>query len=511
MAIGTTPNGTDRSAGRKVSVKRIARITVIVCAAVCSQAVAQVSVPVTFSAGTPAKAADVNSNFSAVVNGINNLHSVAAKYGGTWVSGTAYAANTVVTNGGVSYVALANVPSSNTTPPGSDPAHWALFAVGAAGPIGPVGATGATGATGASGAQGAIGPTGPAGPAGATGPVGPTGPMGATGATGAQGPIGLAGATGATGPQGPQGPQGIAGVNGSGFIFQNAWTSATGYAVNSVVTEGGSSYVALKDSTAVDPASDVAISGGNWALMAAAGAMGAPGATGASGATGSTGPQGPVGLTGLTGATGPAGPAGPAGATGPAGPTGLTGATGATGLTGSAGPQGPQGSTGATGAQGPVGPAGSGAILVEDSNGQVVGTYMQPTADPFSTAANFSVTGKEYVYMKTSGGSFATQFSASTIGTVTEIQYSGFNCSGTAYLSNLSGLPALTVMNYVAVSTSSTVAYLPSGPLLTPTLNSYLSGGTCNNYGESRSFSSYQLTPVFDFSTLNLVPPFSLH
>ena len=66
----------------------------------------------------------------------------------------------------------------------------------------------------------------------------------------------------------------------SGFTFKGPWTSASAYSVNDVVTEAGSSFVALMANTAVDPTSDVNASGGHWALIAAAGAKGATGATG---------------------------------------------------------------------------------------------------------------------------------------------------------------------------------------------------------------------------------------
>jgi hypothetical protein len=471
---------------------------VVACAAVSIEAVAQVSVPVTFSAGTPANASDVNSNFSAVVNGINNLHSVAAKYGGVWVSGAAYAASTVVTNGGVSYVALANVPSSSTTAPGSDSAHWALFAVGKTGPVGPVGAAGATGAAGPqgpmglTGATGATGPAGPQGPAGAAGPAGPTGVTGAAGATGAMGP---------QGPQGLQGPQGVAGTNGTGFAFQKAWNSATAYSVNSVVTEGGSSYVALKASTAVDPANDVATSGGNWAVMAAAGATGASGATGV---TGATGPQGPIGLTGATGATGPAGSAGPQGPTGPIGPAGATGATGpagATGLTGPAGPQGSQGPTGPTGPQGVQGPAGAGSALVEDSTGQVVGTYLGYTYAPFSSYPG------NYVLIRTSTQSLAVQVTLTQLGTTpgASFFYTTSNCTGTAYYSATNNyfpsiVPFAPVVGTIAYIMSNT----RSGLLTAYSQASDINGTNCSPINVGQTFSAPAVVGTFDLSTLNL-------
>ena len=170
------------------------------------------------------------------------------------------------------------------------------------------------------GPPGSNGAQGPAGPTGATGPQGPVGP---TGATGPQGP---AGATGPAGPTGPQGPQGI---QGSSLTWRGAWTKATVYNVNHVVSSGSpaSSYICTvnhsgSDSTApgVGPAWQSV-----WALMVNAGATGPAGPTGATGPTGptgATGPTGPTGATGATGATGPTGPTGATGATGPAGPAG---------------------------------------------------------------------------------------------------------------------------------------------------------------------------------------------
>jgi Collagen triple helix repeat (20 copies) len=125
-----------------------------------------VTVPNTFVAGTPAKAADVNADFAVVADAINQT------------------AQTV----SVLQAAVQNIPA------------------GAPGPQGPQGAEGPVGTAGAAGARGAAGPAGPAGPAGSAGPMGPTGAQGASGSAGAvglQGPAGATGAAGATGPQGP--------------------------------------------------------------------------------------------------------------------------------------------------------------------------------------------------------------------------------------------------------------------------------------------------------------------
>ena len=146
--------------------------------------------------------------------------------------------------------------------------------------------------------------------------VGPTGPQGPPGVAGPTGP------TGATGPAGPAGPQ------GDGFRFLGAWSNTTVYQRNDVVTDGGSSYVARRDSVGSVPGTN-----GDWELFAAKGDPGKPGSgavvvdiapggpcgaragariTDGSGVTsvicdGATGPVGPIGLTGPTGPAGPGG------------------------------------------------------------------------------------------------------------------------------------------------------------------------------------------------------------
>jgi hypothetical protein len=100
------------------------------------------------------------------------------------------------------------------------------------------------------------------------------------------------------------------------------------------VTKDGQSYIALLSSTGVDPVADVTATGGNWALMAAAGA------TGPEGPQGLIGAMGPMGLQGLIGAPGTPGPQGLQGMPGAVGPAGV----------GTPGPTGPQGPAGANGA-----------------------------------------------------------------------------------------------------------------------------------------------------------------
>ncbi len=73
---------------------------------------------------------------------------------------------------------------------------------------------------------------------------------------------------GAPGAQGPTGPTGPAGLN-----FRSAWNIAIPYSATDSVSFAGSSYIALQANTGVEPDTDVANSGGNWALLAQRGAI----------------------------------------------------------------------------------------------------------------------------------------------------------------------------------------------------------------------------------------------
>lgn len=189
----------------------------------------------------------------------------------------------------------------------------------------------------------ASGRLGPCTSGAGTGATGATGAVGATGATGVAGVIGAAGTTGATGatgaastvvgPTGATGAIGAMGATGAPLAFQGTWSGSTTYAIGDAIYENGSSYIALTSNLNINPATDVAGSGANWALLAAKGASGATGATGTTGAAGATGATGTTGVTGATGATGTTGATGSTGATGATG-TGTTGATGATGPAG---------------------------------------------------------------------------------------------------------------------------------------------------------------------------------
>jgi len=142
------------------------------------------------------------------------------------------------------------------------------------------------------------------------------------------------------------------------------WAAATPYEKLTMVRRNGQSYISFKDSTGVDPLTDVnpvTGIGTYWFLTAEKGDKGDKGdaftyddftpeqLAALTGPQGPVGPQGPKGETGATGATGAQGPQGiqgeqgPQGETGPQGEQGIQGETGATGATGAQGPRGEQG------------------------------------------------------------------------------------------------------------------------------------------------------------------------
>jgi len=81
---------------------------------------------------------------------------------------------------------------------------------------------------------------------------------------------GAAGADGATGSQGPSGPAGP-----QGLTFRGTWNAGFIYVPNDSVAFGGSTYIALVANGGVEPDTDVATSGGHWALLAQRGASAA--------------------------------------------------------------------------------------------------------------------------------------------------------------------------------------------------------------------------------------------
>ncbi len=343
--------------------------------------------------------------------GPQGTNGVSFRFRNAFDNSLAYAINDVVTYSSSTYVAITASQGPNNPTPNVNTAGWSLMAQqGGTGPVGPPGSTGAAGAQGAPGPQGPVGATGQQGPIGLTGATGAQGPIGLTGATGTQGPIGLTGPQGSQGLIGPGGPQGIPGppgANGVSFNFRNGFDNSLAYAVNDVVTYGGSTYVAITASQGPsNPTPDVNTAA--WSLMAQQGSIGPQGLAGTTGPAGLQGMQGPQGVVGAAGPAGATGPQGPIGLTGPQGPQGAPGTNGANGSfnftgpfnsatnynvydvvtyngstydataaipsgagtpdvnpswavlaqQGAAGLQGPIGVTGATGSQGPIGPQG---------------------------------------------------------------------------------------------------------------------------------------------------------
>jgi len=134
-----------------------------------------------------------------------------------------------------------------------------------------------------------------------------------------------------------------------GFTWLGEYDAATAYVPYNVVTENGSMYNCVANTTGNDPATDGGI---HWQLAASIGATGPIGPQGIQGITGPTGAQGDEGIQGVTGAQGDTGDTGAEGEQGITGPQGIQGAQGITGPTGVIGATGPMGQTGATGANG---------------------------------------------------------------------------------------------------------------------------------------------------------------
>ncbi len=83
--------------------------------------------------------------------------------------------------------------------------------------------------------------------------------------------------------------------NQSAFNFRGPWSVSASYAVGDVVTNAGSSYLALLANTATNPAGNPS----TWAVLAKKGSTGAQGPQGPQGPQGTQGPQGPAGPANL--------------------------------------------------------------------------------------------------------------------------------------------------------------------------------------------------------------------
>ncbi len=403
--------------------------------------------------------------------GIQGTAGTGFTYRNTWLSANQYAVDDVVTEGGQTYLAL---QQNSAIDPLADVAasggNWAILA--AAGAAGPAGTQGPMGLPGVNGAQGPIGLTGSPGAPGAQGPAGVAGPQGTNGALGPQGPAGPQGAAGTTGAPG------TSGTNGVGFLYRNSWAAATPYAVNDVATEAGQSYVALAANTGTDPANDVAASGGNWAIMAAAGAPGAvgaqgpagaigpqglPGATGTTGAQGPAGPMGQVGSAGARGTTGATGPQGPAGAVGAQGPAGAKGATGPQGVAGAMGPQGPAGAKGATGSAGPQGLTGAiGPQGPAGAKGSTGGVGPQGPTGPIGPAGPTGATGPTGTFSATSS-IYTASWTSPGVGRANTVYFLAPNTYTNPDPSTSAAIASRDAANFVVVPAACTVIALNVG------------------------------------------------
>jgi hypothetical protein len=166
----------------------------------------------------------LSSQGAAGANGATGL-----LYQGSYSSSMIYGVNDSVTFQGSSYISLQAGNVGHT--PGLSVMQWAVLAQ--------AGAAGATGTAGAAGAQGVAGPAGPAGP---------TGPVGATGSAGAV-----------------------------GMTYRANWASTTQYQANDAVSFDDSTYLALVNSTGLQPD----MFPGSWAVLAQKGSVGPTGPAGA--------------------------------------------------------------------------------------------------------------------------------------------------------------------------------------------------------------------------------------
>ncbi|SEB65908.1 DNRLRE domain-containing protein [Terriglobus roseus] len=273
---------------------------------------------------------------------------------GSWLSGTLYALNDVVTSGGAAWVSTASGNIGNT--PAGMSSVWSVLvpAPGVPTVTGGLAYAGVYDSTSNYASQAvvtwqnaawvslrdsnhgntpdvstadwvmlvpaAVGLTGAAGPAGSPGAQGPQGERGYTGAVGSQGDTGTTGATGRP-----------------GFVYQGSYNSMTNYTAGDVVLWQGGSWSSLVDG---NHGNTPDASPTDWGLLTSRGLTGDTGSTGAQGLAGPQGLPGTQGLVGPQGVTGPVGSTGPQGAPGRDGAQGLRGDTGPVGLQGDPGPVG---------------------------------------------------------------------------------------------------------------------------------------------------------------------------
>ena len=233
---------------------------------------------------------------------------------------------------------------------------------------------------------------------------------------------------------------------------------------------------------------------------------------GPQGPAGPAGPTGPIGPTGFPGAQGLTGATGATGATGSPGAQGATGAQGLQGLQGVAGVQGLQGIQGLQGSQGATGP---GAMLVKDSAGKLVGSYLF-AINPFVDVSSYAATN-DNVFVRTGTLSFALHLTASQLGQpgTTVVYFTTSSCTGTAYLT-LSGFVHAIAMPVVSfASVVGTTAYIGGTTYSSGTASSrlYFNGTQIiceQSVGGTYSGTYVPVVATYDLAALNLVPPYSV-
>jgi hypothetical protein len=231
-------------------VNRNSFVLTVIALGVTHVAAAQVELPHAFEAGQPARAAEVNDNFTAIEDAVNtaaaaielNAADIAAladqvglEWQGGWQDGVEYERLDLVSYEGSTWVAAQDTTGAEAP---DNAAFWSLFAAaGEQGPEGAQGPQGPAGPQGSQGIQGIQGPDGAQGDVGSQGLMGPPGPEGVAGPAGPEGPPGAQGETGAEGPQGPP---------GSGFgTFVRSNGETVGYFLSAVLSSPSSSNAPL--------------------------------------------------------------------------------------------------------------------------------------------------------------------------------------------------------------------------------------------------------------------------
>lgn len=188
---------------------------------------------------------------AAGTNGTNGTNGTSFTYRGTWSSATTYVVNDVVTSSGSSYIATA--VNTNLTP-ASNPGSWSVLA-----------------------AQGSTGTSGTSFTYKGTWSSATTYTARDVVTYNGSSYVAIASGSNKT-PDTQTSFWSLMAAAGIGFTYRSAWSSATTYAVNDVVTYNGSSYVALLAGSNQNPVTATTY----WSVLAAQGSAGTNGTNGTS-------------------------------------------------------------------------------------------------------------------------------------------------------------------------------------------------------------------------------------